>query len=345
MTKAEMFGIWDLVIIWNLGSGDWNFEFRTMQYWDFEKPIIELAQRIEGLRKFSLEKEIDLSSEISDLEKKLKNIKKEIYSQLSPWQKVQIARHPNRPTTLDYIHFIMKDFLPLAGDRLYGEDKAIVGGFAMLDERKIVVIGHQKGKDTKENIERNFGCAHPEGYRKAMRIMKLAERFGMPVVCFIDTPGAYPGIGAEERGQAQAIAENIRDMFSLKTPILVIIIGEGGSGGALGIGVGDRVLIMEYAYYSVISPEGCAAILWKDASMKEEAAKVLKLTAPDLLKLGIIDEIIPEAEGGAHWSHEETANNLKTAIVKNLNELFSFSLEELLERRYQRYRKIGIFNE
>ncbi|MCQ9206070.1 MAG: acetyl-CoA carboxylase carboxyltransferase subunit alpha, partial [Omnitrophica bacterium] len=243
-----------------------------IQTWDFEKPIVELEKKIEDLRKFSLDKKVELSSEINHLEEKLKKIKKEIYSQLNPWQKIQISRHPHRPTTLDYINLIMKDFIPLSGDRLYGEDKALICGFATMGDKKITVIGHQKGKDTKENIERNFGCAHPEGYRKAMRVMKLAERFSMPILCLIDTPGAYPGIGAEERGQAQAIAENIRDMFSLKTPILSIVIGEGGSGGALGIGVGDKVLIMEYAYYSVISPEGCAAILWKDASKREEAA-------------------------------------------------------------------------
>ncbi len=316
-----------------------------MQSWDFEKPIIELEKKIEELKKFSLEKGVELSSEIGNLEAKLKNLKKEVYSQLSPWQKIQISRHPNRPTTGDYIALIMKDFIPLAGDRLYGEDKAILSGFAMIDELKVVVIGHQKGKDTKENIERNFGCAHPEGYRKAMRIMRLAERFNLPVICLVDTPGAYPGVGAEERGQAQAIAENIRDMFSLKVPILVVVISEGGSGGALGIGVGDKVLIMEYAYYSVISPEGCAAILWKDASMREEAARVLKLTAPDLKKLGVVDEIIPEAEGGAHRGVESTASNLKEVILKSLDGLSRLSLEVLLNNRYQRYRKMGVVNE
>ena len=316
-----------------------------MQSWDFERPIIELEKKIEGLRKFSVDKAVDLSSEIGDLEKKLKKLKKRIYSKLSPWQKIQISRHPNRPTTLDYIALIMRDFVPLSGDRLYGEDKALIAGFAMLGKQKIAVIGHQKGKDTKENIERNFGCAHPEGYRKAMRVMKLAERFNMPIVCLVDTPGAYPGVGAEERGQAQAIAENIRDMFSLKTPVLVTVIGEGGSGGALGIGVGDKVLIMEYSYYSVISPEGCAAILWKDASMREEAAKVLKLTASDLVKLGIVDEVIPEPEGGAHRQVEYSARNLKEAIIKSLDELSRLPLETLLDRRYQRYRKMGIFNE
>ena len=316
-----------------------------MQSWDFEKPIIELEKKIEGLKKFSEDKAVDLCSEIIDLTEKLKKLKKGIYSKLSPWQKIQISRHPQRPTTLDYIAMIMKDFIPLAGDRLFGEDKALLTGFATLDQRKIAVIGHQKGKDTKENIERNFGCAHPEGYRKAMRIMRLAERFNMPIVCLIDTPGAYPGVGAEERGQAQAIAENIRDMFSMKVPVLVTVIGEGGSGGALGIGVGDKVLIMEYAYYSVISPEGCAAILWKDASKREEAAKVLKLTAPDLLKMGIVDEIIPETEGGAHRGPEHAAQNLKGAINKNLDELSHLSVETLLDQRYQRYRKMGIFNE
>ncbi len=314
-----------------------------MQGWEFEKPIIELEEKIKELSTFSSEKDIDLSSEVVNLEDKLTKLKKEIYSNLTPWQKVQISRHPNRPTMSDYIELIMKDFIPLAGDRTYGEDRALVGGFAHIDEKKIAVIGHQKGRDTKENIERNFGCAHPEGYRKAMRIMDMAQRFELPVVCLIDTPGAYPGIGAEERGQAQAIAENIRDMFALKTPVLTIVIGEGGSGGALGIGVGDRVLILEYAYYSVISPEGCAAILWKDASMREEAAKVLRLTAPELFKLKVVDEIIKETEGGAHRGHQETAGNLKKAIVKNLDQLSRFSLDELLKQRYQRYRRIGVF--
>ncbi len=316
-----------------------------MQGWDFEKSIIELEQKIEELRLFSQEKKVDLSAEILRLEKKLKSLKKEIYSSLTPWQKIQISRHPKRPTTLDYVNLIMQDFVELHGDRLYGDDKALIGGFAMLEQRKIMLLGHQKGRDTKENIERNFGCAHPEGYRKGIRLMRLAERFGMPVVCLVDTPGAYPGVGAEERGQAQAIAENIRDMFSLKTPILVVVIGEGGSGGALGIGVGDKVLIMEYSYYSVISPEGCAAILWKDASKREEAAKVLKLTAPDLSELGLVDGIIPESEGGAHRNYQETAANLKDALIKNLDELSRISLEELLNQRYQRYRKMGVFNE
>jgi len=314
-----------------------------MQGWEFEQPIIELEKQIEGLKKFSLNKELDLSAETKKLEEKLLGLKKDIYSKLTPWQRVQISRHSNRPTTLDYINLIMEDFIPLSGDRFYGEDKAIVCGFAKINNKKVAVIGHQKGKDTLENIERSFGCAHPEGYRKAMRIMRLAARFNLPIICFIDTPGAYPGIGAEERGQAQAIAENIRDMFSLKVPILGVVIGEGGSGGALGIGVGDRILIMEYAYYSVISPEGCAAILWKDASKREEASKVLKLTAADLFKFGLVEEIIPETEGGAHKNHQETADNVKKAIIKNLEKISKVSIEEILEKRYQRYRKIGVF--
>ncbi|MDP2924434.1 MAG: acetyl-CoA carboxylase carboxyltransferase subunit alpha [Candidatus Omnitrophota bacterium] len=316
-----------------------------LEAWDFEKPVVELERKIEELKKFSSDKDIDLSTEINFLEKKLKNLRKGIYSGLSPWQKIQIARHPNRPTTLDYMNLIMKDFIPLCGDRLYAEDKAIVSGLATFNNKRVVVIGHQKGKDTKENILRNFGCANPEGYRKAMRAMRLAERFSLPIICLVDTPGAYPGIGAEERGQALAIAENIRDMFHLATPIIVTVIGEGGSGGALGIGVGDRVLIMEYAYYSVISPEGCAAILWKDAAEKKEAARVLKLTAPELLNLAIIDEIIPEPEGGAHRSYELAAKNLKDYLLKNLDELQKIDINILIKQRYTKYRKIGVFKE
>ncbi len=316
-----------------------------MQGWDFEKPIIELEQKIKELRSFSTDEKVEMSSEINNLAKKLKSLKKEIYSQLTPWQKVQISRHPRRPTTLDYLKFIADDYLLLSGDRNFGEDQALISGLATIGGQKIAFAGHQKGKDTQENIKRNFGCAHPEGYRKAMRIMKLAERFNLPIVCFVDTPGAYPGIGAEERGQAQAIAENIRDMFGLKVPILVIIIGEGGSGGALGIGVGDKVLITEYGYYSVISPEGCAAILWKDAAKREEAARVLKLTAPELLDLGIVDEIIPEAEGGAHWDPEKSSLNLKNFLLNNLSQIKNLDLNQLIEERYQRYRNIGEFIE
>jgi len=316
-----------------------------MQYWDFEKPIVELENKIKELVDFSTAKQIDLSSEIERLKEKLKSLKKDIYSNLTPWQKVQIARHSQRPTTLDYIGLLMEDFLELHGDRLYGDDKAIVCGLASLDKFKVVVVGHQKGKDTKENIERNFGCAHPEGYRKAIRIMRLGEKFSLPIICFIDTPGAYPGIGAEERGQAQAIAENIREMFTLNTPIVVVIIGEGGSGGALGIGVGDRVLIMEYAYYSVISPEGCAAILWKDSKKAPQAAETLRLTAQDLIRFKIVDEIIPEPEGGAHRNYPEAADNLKKALIRNLTFLIEMDLDALLKSRYEKYRRIGIFKE
>ncbi|MCD6583246.1 MAG: acetyl-CoA carboxylase carboxyltransferase subunit alpha [Candidatus Omnitrophica bacterium] len=316
-----------------------------MQYWDFEKPIVELENKIKELVDFSTAKQIDLSSEIERLKEKLKSLKKNIYSNLTPWQKVQIARHSQRPTTLDYIGLLMEDFLELHGDRLYGDDKAIVCGLASLDKFRVVVVGHQKGKDTKENIERNFGCAHPEGYRKAMRVMKLGEKFSLPIICFIDTPGAYPGIGAEERGQAQAIAENIREMFTLNTPIVIAVIGEGGSGGALGIGVGDKVLIMEYAYYSVISPEGCAAILWKDAKKAPQAAETLRLTAQDLIRFKIVDEIIPEPEGGAHRNYQEAADNLKETLIRNLVFLTEMDLDTLLKNRYDKYRRIGIFKE
>lgn len=316
-----------------------------MQGWIFEKPIIELEEKIKELRSFSAEEKVELSSEISHLQNKLKSLKKDIYSKLTPWQKVQISRHPKRPTTLEYLKIMAEGYLLLSGDRHFSDDQALVGGFARLGGKNIAFVGHQKGSDTQENIRRNFGCAHPEGYRKAMRIMRLAERFKLPVVCFVDTPGAYPGVGAEERGQAQAIAENIRDMFTLSVPVVVVIIGEGGSGGALGIGVGDKVLIFEYGYYSVISPEGCAAILWKDAARREDAAKTLKLTAPELFDLGIVDEIVAEAEGGAHWGPKESAVNLKKSLLENLSELEAFDSEQLRQNRYNRYRKIGRFLE
>jgi acetyl-CoA carboxylase carboxyl transferase subunit alpha len=315
------------------------------QHWDFEKPIVELENKIKELKEFTDNKRVDLSTEIEKLQGKLKKLKNQIYSNLTAWQKVQIARHPQRPTTLDYIDLIMDNFIELHGDRVYGDDKALVCGLAKLEDTKVVVIGHQKGKDTKENIERNFGCAHPEGYRKAIRIMTLAERFSLPILCFIDTPGAYPGIGAEERGQALAIAENIRDMFEIKVPIVVVVIGEGGSGGALGIGVGDKVLIMQYAYYSVISPEGCAAILWKDSKMAPQAAKTLRLTADELLNLGVVDEIIVEPEGGAHRNYEHAASQVKEALIKNLEILSHVSCDELLSNRFKKYRAMGVFEE
>ncbi|RKY28933.1 MAG: acetyl-CoA carboxylase carboxyl transferase subunit alpha [Candidatus Omnitrophota bacterium] len=316
-----------------------------MNILEFERPIIELEERIKELKNFSSERHIDLSSEVEKLEKKLENLKKEIYGNLTAWQRIQIARHPQRLYTLDYINRIMTDFIEIHGDRVYGDDKAIVTGFAKLEGERLVVIGHQKGRDTKENIERNFGCAHPEGYRKALRVMKLAGKFKLPIIILIDTPGAYPGIGAEQRGQAQAIAENICQMFGIKTPIICCVIGEGGSGGALGIGVGDKVLMLENAYYSVISPEGCSAILWKDSSKVREAAEALKLTSFDLLKFGIIDEIVPEPLGGVHKDVELSSQNLKEALLRNLKVLQKLSLDQLLKKRYEKFRKIGVFKE
>ncbi|MDP1854271.1 MAG: acetyl-CoA carboxylase carboxyltransferase subunit alpha [Candidatus Omnitrophota bacterium] len=308
---------------------------------DFERPIKELEKKIEELKHFSSERKVDLSAEIKTLEEKLAGLRKETYRKLTAWQKVQIARHPQRPYSLDYIRLIAVDFIELHGDRLFGDDKAIIGGFARIEPYKVMVIGQQKGRDLKENIMRNFGCAHPEGFRKSMRLMRLAARFNLPVVTFIDTPGAYPGIGAEERGQAQAIAENLRDMAKIDVPIVVVVIGEGGSGGALGIGVGDRVSILENAYYSVISPEGCAAILWKDSARAPQAAEALKLTSMDLLNAGLVDEVIPEPLGGAHNNPEETAQNIKQTILKYLKELSSVPKDKLLDLRYEKFRKVG----
>jgi len=308
---------------------------------DFEKPILELEFKIAELKSLAADGSIDLSEEIKTLEARLEKVRKEIFESLTPWQKVQIARHPKRPYTIDYIHMIMADFTELHGDRMFQDDKAIIGGFAKIDSDKVLVIGHQKGKDTKENLMRNFGSAHPEGYRKAMRLMKLAEKFDVPIVVFIDTPGAYPGIGAEERGQANSIAHNLMEMTTLKVPIVVVVIGEGGSGGALGIGIGDRVYVMENAYYSVISPEGCAAILWKDRLKAPDAAEVLKLTAKDLIGLGIIDGEIPEPLGGAHRDPEETAQSLKKCLKKALKELKGISIDKLLEERYEKFRNMG----
>jgi len=309
---------------------------------DFEKPIVELEKKIQELRKFISDKKIDLSSEVKRLEDKLEQLKQDTYGNLTAWQRVQLARHPQRPYTLDYINMIMSDFIELHGDRSFADDKAMVAGLAKLDKRKIMVIGHQKGRDTKENLKRNFGCAHPEGYRKSLRLMQLAEKFNLPIVVLIDTPGAYPGVGAEERGQAQAIALNLREMTSISVPIIAIVIGEGGSGGALGVGVADKVCVLENAYYSVISPEGCAAILWKDGAKAPEAAEALKLTAHDLLKMGIIDEIVLEPLGGAHRDPQKTAGNLKETINKNLKELSALDKTELLKLRYKKFRHMGI---
>ncbi|MEA3328506.1 MAG: acetyl-CoA carboxylase carboxyltransferase subunit alpha [Candidatus Omnitrophota bacterium] len=310
---------------------------------DFEKPILELEKKIAELKSLASEESIDFSSEIDKLEKKLKKVKKEIFNNLTPWQRVQVARHPQRPYALNYINLIMNDFVELHGDRTFGDDPAVISGPARLDNQKLMVIGHQKGRGTKERLRRNFGCTHPEGYRKAIRLMKLAEKFNLPIISFIDTPGAYPGIGAEERGQAGAIAYNLKEMAGLAVPVIVVVIGEGGSGGALGIGIGNKVCILENAYYSVISPEGCAAILWKDRTRALEAAEALKLTAQDLLRLGIVDEVIPEPLGGAHRDHEQMARSLKTVIVKQLKELSRFSKKELIHQRYEKFRKMGIF--
>jgi len=312
---------------------------------DFEKPIIELERKIAELKGFTANRNIDISGEITRLEEKLAHIKKDIYDNLTPWQRVQIARHPKRPYTLDYIDMIMTDFIEIHGDRHFADDKAIVCGLAKMNGEKLAVIGHQKGRDTKENLERNFGSAHPEGYRKAMRVMKMAEKFGLPIVVFIDTPGAYPGIGAEERGQAEAIAYNLREMSDLHTAIIVFIIGEGGSGGALGIGIGDKVYVLENAYYSVISPEGCAAILWKERSKAPEAAAALKLTAKDLFEMHIIDGIIKEPLGGAHRNPQETAENIKKTIKKDLASLKAIPKEKLVDMRYDKIRSVGIFKE
>jgi len=312
---------------------------------DFERPILELEKKIEELKSFTSREDIDLSGEIKKLEERLKKVKQEVFKNLTPWQRVQIARHPKRLYTLDYIDLLMTDFVEIHGDRLYGDDKAIVGGLAKINGKKIAVIGHQKGKDTRENLLRNFGSAHPEGYRKSMRIMEMAEKFNLPVIIFIDTPGAYPGIGAEERGQAEAIAKNMFKMSMLKTPIIIFVIGEGGSGGALGIGVGDRLYVLEYAYYSVISPEGCAAILWKERSKAPEAAKTLKLTGKDLLELGIIDGVIKEPLGGSHRDPQEMAANIRSVIKRDLDILRAIDKNKLIKQRYEKFRKIGVFKE
>lgn len=310
----------------------------------FERPIVELEKKILEL-KSGTNGGIDLSGEIKGLEKKLEKAIKEVFDNLTAWQRVQVARHPLRPYTMDYIQYLTTDFLELHGDRHFSDDRAMVAGFAKWEGKEpICIIGHQKGRDTKENLLRSFGSAHPEGYRKAIRLMRLAEKFNVPILTFIDTPGAYPGIGAEERGQAEAIAYNLREMGNIKVPIIVIVIGEGGSGGALGIGVGDRVYVLENAYYSVISPEGCAAILWKDNSRSPDAAAALKLTAKDLINLGVIDDMIQEPLGGAHRDFETTANNLRAVVNRALNELKSLKSEELLELRYAKFRKMGIFS-
>ena len=312
-----------------------------MSVLDFEKPIVELETKIEELKHFGTDKNISLDPEIKKIEEKLEKMKNEIYDRLTIWQRVQIARHPDRPYTLDYIRMMTTDFVELHGDRQFADDFAFIAGFAQLNGTSVMIMGHQKGRGTQENLMRNFGCAHPEGYRKAMRLMQLAEKFHLPIVILIDTPGAYPGIGAEERGQAQAIASNLRDMTSLKTPIVATIIGEGGSGGALGVGVADKVCILQHAYYSVISPEGCASILWRNSVKAPEAAEALKINGEHLLQFGIVDEIVAEPLGGAHKNPDLVAAGLKETILKYIQELSSLSKDELIENRYKKFRTIG----
>lgn len=312
---------------------------------DFEKPIVELQRRLQDLKEHSDEHELNFDSEVKAMETKIEATRRQIYDNLTAWQRVQIARHTQRPFALDYIERCFTDWVELHGDRLFADDKAMPSGFARLGPYRCAVITHQKGRDTKENVKRNFGCAHPEGYRKALRIMRLAEKFGMPVIALIDTPGAYPGIGSEERHISEAIAVNLREMMMLKVPVIAIVIGEGGSGGALGIGVADRVLIMENAYYSVISPEACSAILWRDRKHAPEAAEALKLTAQDLLKLGVVDEVVPEPEGGAHRDYEAAAANVRAAICQNLEKLLEQPIEQLLKKRYKKFRGLGNFAE
>jgi len=312
---------------------------------EFEKPLRELEAQLQSLRETSEKSKMDVSEEIAAFERKIEQTKREVYSNLSVWQKVQIARHPKRPTSLVYIGFFFEDFEELHGDRLYRDDPAFVGGPAFFQGRPVMVIGQQKGRDTKGNLRRNFGCPHPEGYRKALRLMKMAEKFHLPILSFIDTPGAFPGIGAEERHVAEAIAVNIREMSLLKVPVIAVVIGEGGSGGALGAALADRVIVLENAYYSVISPEGCAAILWKDRANAPDAAEALSLNSQSLLDFGVADEIVEEPFGGAHRDHAAIAANLLKALQRNLDALRAMPADERIQARYQKYRKIGIFEE
>ena len=316
-------------------------------YLDFEQPIVELQAKLDALTKTSLPNniEVDFQDEANQIRAKIEETRKSIYSNLTPWQRVQLARHPRRPYTLDYIHLGFDDFTEVHGDRLYSDDKAMVCGFARLGDNRVMVIGTQKGRDTRENVMRNFGCAHPEGYRKALRLMKLASKFDLPVITIIDTAGAFPGIGAEERHIAKAIAVNLREMMTLKVPVIAVVIGEGGSGGALGIGVADRVLILENAYYSVISPEGCASILWKDRAAAAEAADALKITSDHLKKFDLVDEIIPEPLGGAHNDPEAAATTLRNHLLKHLKALKLMPAKKRLNARYEKFRKHGHFEE
>ncbi len=312
---------------------------------EFEKPIADLEHKLEEIKKHVHGQDIDLDPEVRGMQEKIEATRKEVYANLTAWQRVQIARHTARPFFLDYVNNAFTDFVELKGDRLFGDDASMPGGLAKIDGVKCVVIGQQKGRDVKENLLRNFGSPHPEGYRKALRLMRAGEKFKLPVVSLIDTPGAYPGVGAEERHISEAIAVNLREMMVLRTPIVAIVIGEGGSGGALGIGVADRVLMLENAYYSVISPEGCAAILWKHRKHAPEAAEALKLNASELLKLGVVDEVVPEPLGGAHRDPLSAAQSLKTAVAAALRELDKIPTDKLLKQRYEKFRKMGQFNE
>jgi len=312
---------------------------------DFEKPVVEIEQKIEELRSRSAERGQDARGQLAELERKAEELRRDIYARLTPYQRVQLARHPRRPYSLDYIERCFSDFTELHGDRHFGEDPAIVAGLAMVDGRPVMVIGQQKGRDTRENLMRRFGMPNPEGYRKALRLMQLAERFRVPIVTLVDTPGAYPGLGAEERGQAEAIAVNLREMAVIEVPILTIVIGEGGSGGALAIAVSDVVLMFENSVYSVISPEGCASILWRDGKKAPQAAEALRITAPDLEKLGVIDRILPEPAGGAHRDHDAAAATLKVAILGHLDTWSGVSARDIVQHRLERFRKLGVFHE
>ena len=310
---------------------------------EFERPIIELEQKIEEMRKYA--DNLDIADEITKLEKKVDQLRESIFSNLTRWQRVQLARHPERPYTLDYIHYLMPDFVELHGDRHYGDDKAIVGGFGTLGKQTVMLIGHQKGRDTKSNLYRNFGMPNPEGYRKALRLMRLAVKFNKPIITLLDTPGAYPGIEAEERGQAEAIARNLFEMSHLPVPIIVVIIGEGASGGALGIGVGDRILMFENAWYSVIAPESCSSILWRSWEYKEQAAEALKLTASDLVEQGIVDRIVEEPLGGAHRDHEKAATILKNVLLEELKELKKMKPDRLVKTRIEKFSNMGAWKD
>jgi acetyl-CoA carboxylase carboxyl transferase subunit alpha len=312
---------------------------------DFEKPILELQRRLQELKSHSDQHDIDFDSEVESMELKIRETRRQIYDNLTAWQRVQIARHVQRPFALDYIGRCFTEWVELHGDRVFGDDKAMPCGLAWLGSHRCVVIAQQKGRDTKENVKRNFGCAYPEGYRKALRIMRLGEKFNLPVISLIDTPGAYPGVGSEERHIAEAIAVNLREMMTLRVPIIAAVIGEGGSGGALGIGVADRVLILENSYYSVISPEACSAILWKDRKHAPEAAEALKLTADDLMRLSVVDEVVPEPEGGAHRDHDLAAANLGATLRRNLKRALETPIDKLLQDRYAKFRKLGNFAE